>query len=449
MEEQILHSLLYSPEYFSKVFTHLKRTHFSKVENAEIFSAIKSYFERTEEYPRPKEIGLFIKNDPKYSESRDFQKGILSHFKEIFVDSTPIHNLQYMVEETEKFVKLKELQDAILSSAKIMQKQGELTQIPVMIEEALKIHFDSDIGHDYNSEISERIEYYNKKNFGYTSGIGEFDKKLGGFRPKTLNIFASPSHGGKSALLVHTAASNLLKKKNVLYITLEMSELEISKRIDANILNIDLFELSKIDKTVLKSKFEEVRPQLGKLVIKEYPAGSMDIVTLNGLITDLKNKKDFVPDLVIIDYIGLMKSSRGSLGTFGNTYSLMKSVAEECHGFAKKQNLPVVTAVQLNRSSYGNIDATEDTVSDSLGFVMTADTLTLMISNDEMRKNGQIILSIRKNRNTGDLSKILIGVNFKRMQFFDAAGTIEETSPAESTLMKDNELFEAFTSQSF
>jgi hypothetical protein len=108
-----------------------------------------------------------------------------------------------------------------------------------------------------------------------------------------------------------------------------------------------------------------------------------------------------------------------------------------------------VTAVQLDRSSYGNIDATEDTVSDSLGFVMTADTLTLMISNDEMRKNGQMILSIRKNRNTGDLSKMLIGVNFKRMQFFDAAGTIEETSPAESTTIKDNELFEAFTSQSF
>jgi len=151
-----------------------------------------------------------------------------------------------------------------------------------------------------------------------------------------------------SAFMASQAANMLLKGNKILYLTLEMSEEETAKRIDANILDIDINELRRTEIDVIKDKFNRVKDSIGELIIKEYAAGTFNTLHLEGLLQEL-SVDGFVPDAIFIDYIGLMASSRISLSTAGGSYGYIKSIAEELHGFSKKHDTRIITASQLNR----------------------------------------------------------------------------------------------------
>lgn len=151
-----------------------------------------------------------------------------------------------------------------------------------------------------------------------------------------------------SALMACIASNMVVSGKNVLYVTLEMSEEETAKRIDANILDIDINEFANTPIDTITKKFNSVKDKLGKLIIKEYPAGTFNTLHLEGLMAELATK-GFIPDTIFIDYLGLMASSRTTLASSGGTYMYIKTIAEECHGFSKKYDLPVISASQLNR----------------------------------------------------------------------------------------------------
>jgi replicative DNA helicase len=257
-----------------------------------------------------------------------------------------------------------------------------------MVEDALKVSFDSSIGLDYNESEDERLAYYKSRETFTSIGIPSLDKALGGgVRPSSLFMVAAPSHGGKSAFKVFLSCNLLLNKENVLFITLEMPELEIAKRIDANLMGVTINELSELPNDVLHEKWKAAQENIGKLVIKEYGAGTFNALHLKSLLDELKSKKDFVPDAICIDYLGLMVSHRASHQS--NSYDMLGKVAEDLHAIAKEtydskgnKGIKMITSSQLNRGAYGNMDAGMESVSESMKIMMTADVALMLLTSD-------------------------------------------------------------------
>lgn len=417
MEESILKYLLQDNDYYGKVYPHLKKSHFHSMENAEVFGALHDYVIKYDQKPNVKELGMFIKNSPKLSDA--IRPKVIEAYKAAMLDA-PIENPQFLIDETEKYIQKIELSDAIFKSAELIENNLPFEGVIGMVENALSITFDTDVGLRYDQSTQDRFEYYTQKIQGIPTGIISVDQALGsGYRKKTLNLTVAPSHGGKSALLVADAANFLLQKQNVLFVSLEMTEYEIARRIDANLLNHPANDLGALGYEEYNRRLNEIHKDAGKLVIKEYSAGTFNTIKLKSLMNDLYAQDGFVPDAIVIDYIGLMASSRMNMAQAGGTYAYYKLVAEELHGFAKKEDLIMLTAAQLNRGAYDNIDSGLDSIADSLGVIQTADTVLAILSNGQLREYKQALLKFLKNRNTGRLSSHLVEAHFDTMRFLD------------------------------
>ena len=165
----------------------------------------------------------------------------------------------------------------------------------------------------------------------------------------TNGVSSHNTGGGKSIFLCHTAASTLMQGKNVLYISMEMSEEAIAERIDANLMDTPIHELRNISKDVFETRLGKVKAKTrGKLVIKEYPTSSAHVGHFRALIEELKQKKNFTPDLICVDYLNICASARVKAAT-ANSYTIIKSIAEELRALAVEYSVPVLTATQLNR----------------------------------------------------------------------------------------------------
>lgn len=430
MQDVILRSLLDDSEYYQKVYPYLKKKHFQSIEAQELFGAIQDYTAEFSKQPNKKELGLLLKNSSKLNDK--VKESTITFYKEVLTDEK-VENKDFLFAETEKYIQKVEMTDAILSSADVIKKDGQFEQVLGFVTDALKVKFDTDVGMSYNNSLEHRLEYYHQKNIGLTSGLESIDKILGGgFKPKTLNVFGAPSHVGKSMGLISVSSALALQGKKVLFIPLEMSEEEIGKRIDSNILDINSNEIKDIPLDDFRAKFNAIKDHLGEMIIKEYPAGVMNTFKLEGLLDDLAMNEGFIPDIIVIDYLTLMSSSRVTLAQAGGGYAFYKNIAEELHGLAKKYNVPVLTAAQLNRSAYGNKEAGLETIADSLGIVQTADVFIAMITDDVMKENGRMFWKFLKNRNTGMLKSQAVGIDYTRARFYDVEDDMEAANSIQS-----------------
>jgi replicative DNA helicase len=429
MQEIILRNLLDNSEYYRTVLPFLTSKHFQSIEAQELFKAIKDFSTEYGKAPNKKELGLILKNSTSLNDK--VKDSVISFYKQVLTDDK-VENNDFLLNETEKYVQRVEMTDAILKSADMIQKgESQFERILGFVSDALKIRFDTDVGLNYNESLEHRLEYYHKKNIGLTSGMETIDKILGGgFKPKTLNVLGAPSHVGKSMGLISIASALALKKKKVLFLPLEMSEEEIGKRIDSNILDINSNEIKNIELDVFRQKFNSIKDYLGDMIIKEYPAGVLNTFKLEALLEDLIVNKGFVPDIIVIDYLTLMSSARLTIAQAGGGYAFYKAIAEELHALSKKYNVPVLTAAQLNRSAYGNKEAGLETIADSLGIVQTADVFIAMITDDVLKENGRMYWKFLKNRNTGILKSQMVGIDYTRARFFD----VEEDMEAAKTI---------------
>jgi hypothetical protein len=227
---------------------------------------------------------------------------------------------------------------------------------------------------------------------------------------------------GKTLMMCDFAASNLMRGKNVLYITLEMAEERIAERIDANLLNISLNDLDTYPKETYQSKMSRLQKKTqGKLIIKEYPTASVGAGHFRHLLNELKQKKNFVPDIIYVDYLNLAISSRMKMGGSVNSYTYIKSIAEELRGLAVEFNVPLFTATQTNRSGFTNSDVGLEDTSESFGLPATADFMIAAISNEELEGLGQIMVKQLKNR-YGDLAmhrRFVVGIDRFKMKLYD------------------------------
>jgi archaellum biogenesis ATPase FlaH len=299
------------------------------------------------------------------------------------------------------------------------------------MSEALGVCFDDHVGHDYINDADDRYDFYHRKEEKIPFDLDYFNKiTKGGLPNKTLNIALAGTGVGKSLFMCHMASACLLQGRNVLYITLEMAEEKIAERIDANLLDIPIQQLT--DPMLTREKYTRKVDSLkqktqGKLVIKEYPTASAHVGHFKALLNELSLKKGFHPDIIFIDYLNICASSRYK-GTIVNSYTYVKAIAEELRGLAAEHNVPIVSATQTTRSGYGNSDVELTDTSESFGLPATADLMFALISTEDMEQLGQIMVKQLKNRynDINVFKRFVVGIDRAKMRLYDCEQSAQD-----------------------
>ena len=437
IEKTILSHLIYNEPFARKVLPFLKDEYFNASSEKVVYGIIRDYIDKYNSTPTKEVLALELSNMDGMNENTF--KDSKSLIESISIEPTDI---EWLVNSTEKFCQEKAIYNAIMASIKILDDKNSTQgkgEIPNLLSEALGVSFDVSIGHDYLMNSDERYEFYHRKEDRIPFNL-EYMNKItkGGLVRKSLNVALAGTGVGKSLFMCHCAADNLTKGKNVLYITMEMAEEKIAERIDANLLNVTIDELSTLPKDMYDKKIARVKEKtIGKLIIKEYPTASAGSGHFRHLINELRIKRNFIPDIIYIDYLNICCSSRIRAGSNVNSYTYIKAIAEELRGLAVEFNLPVVTATQTTRSGYGNSDVELTDTSESFGLPATADLMFALIASDEMEELNQIMIKQLKNRYNDPTihKKFVVGIDRAKMRLYD----VEQS--AQKDIIEDKPVF--------
>ena len=421
IEQVILENLIKDDAYVRKVIPFLKPDYFMQYEDKKVFDIIFNFVEKYNNPPSKQAIILAVNEDTSLNED--------SHAKCMEVINTlngDEVNRDWLVDETEKFCKDKALYLGVMESIQIIDgknKEKSTDALPSILSEALSVGFDTNIGHDFIEDAEKRYDFYHRLEEKVEFDLDMFNKITeGGLSNKTLNIALAGTGVGKSLFMCHMASAAISKGKNVLYITLEMSEERIAERIDANLMNIPIQELGDLSKAMYDDRIKKINDKIeGRLIVKEYPTASAHSGHFKALINELKLKRSFFPDIIFIDYLNICSSSRFRPGSSANSYTIIKSIAVELRGLAVEQDVPIVSATQTTRGGYDNSDVSLTDTSESFGLPATADLMFAIISTEELEQLGQFMIKQLKNRYADPTrnKRFMIGVDRSRMKLFD------------------------------
>jgi replicative DNA helicase len=421
VEFLILRNLLYNEEYVRKVIPFIKADYFEDYNQKVVFEEIVNFVEKYNQTLTQEVLCIETekRQDINDSSFQEITKLISS------LDNTP-SEFNWLVDTTEKWCRDRAIYLALMESIQLADGKDDTKgrdAIPTILSDALAVSFDSNVGHDYLTDYEERYESYHRKEDKIPFDLEYFDKiTKGGLPNKTLNIALAGTGVGKSLFMCHVASSVLLQGKNVLYITLEMAEEKIAERIDANLLNVPIQDITDLPKQMFDSKVTNLAQKTqGSLIIKEYPTAAAHSGHFKGLLNELALKKSFRPDIIFIDYLNICASSRYRAGSNVNSYSYIKAIAEELRGLAVETNLPIVSATQTTRSGYGSSDVDLTDTSESFGLPATADLMFALISTEELEGLNQIMVKQLKNRyNDPTVNKrFIVGIDRAKMRLYD------------------------------
>jgi len=447
IEQSIISNLIFDEEYCRKVIPFLKEQYFTEKKERIIILTIIQFFSKFNK-PLTKEIlGIEVSNrtDVNDKEHTELQSTITE------ISQNEI-NKDWLIEHTEKFCKDRAVYLAIMDSIKIIEGRDVAhtkDAIPSILSDALAVSFDNHIGHDYIENSDERYDFYHRVEEKIPFDIELLNKiTKGGISKKTLNVILAGTGVGKSLFMCHVAAGALVQNLNVLYITLEMAEERIAERIDCNLLNLTMDELKTIDRDIYTNRVNKVANKTqGKLIIKEYPTATAHSGHFRALLEELKMKKEFVPDLVVIDYLNICSSQRLRHGSNVNSYTYIKSIAEEVRGLAVEYNVPILSATQTTRSGFTNSDPGLEDTSESFGLPATVDFMCALVSTEEMEQLNQIMVKQLKNRYSDPnyYKRFIVGVDRSKMKLYNvemsAQNDIADVGDVDDTPLFDKSKF--------
>ena len=434
LEQTVLRNLLTNEPYMRKVLPFVKPEYFEGVYRL-LYKEVGKYVAKYNKLPRLEEFKIELDNSDKFND--EMYRHAMEVMPNIFTKEDV--NEQWLIDTTEKWCQDRAVYNAIMESISIIDNKHETLSknaLPDILQKALAVSFDTNIGHDYIENVEQRYDFYHEQEERIPFDLDYFNKiTKGGLPNKTLNIALAGTGVGKSLFMCHVAANALVQGSNVLYITMEMSEERIAERIDANLLDVPIDQIENLSKDMLTQKVHNIsRKGNGKLIIKEYPTGQANTSHFRALLNELKLKKNFVPDMIFVDYLNICASARmKGMGGSINSYTYIKAIAEELRGLAVEFNVPIVSATQTTRQGYSSSDPGLEDTSESFGLPATADLMFALVSNDELQANGQIMVKQLKNRyNDPNRDKrFIIGVDRSKMKLFDVSegdqGLIDDT----------------------
>jgi len=428
VEFLVLKNLLHNEEFLRKVIPFIKPEYFQDTNQKVVFEEISDFVNQYNETPTQEVLSIEIEKRTDVTEQS---------FKELVqlvscLEPEP-QEFEWLCDTTEKWCKERAIYLALMESIQIADGQDDKKvpdAIPSILSDALSVSFDNHVGHDYLNDYQERYELYHKRENRIEFDLEFFNKiTKGGLPNKTLNIALAGTGVGKSLFMCHMASATLLQNKNVLYITMEMAEEKIAERIDANLLNVNIQDIVELPHHTFETKVNNLSQKTqGTLIIKEYPTASAHSGHFKSLLNELALKKSFRPDIIFIDYLNICASSRYRAGSNVNSYTVIKSIAEELRGLACEANVPIVSATQTTRSGYGSSDVELTDTSESFGLPATADLMFALISTEELEQLGQILVKQLKNR-YNDLSiykRFVVGIDRAKMRLFDCEQTAQD-----------------------
>lgn len=422
IETQILSNLINDEEYVRKTIPFIKDEYFSDLEDRKVFGVIKQFVDKYNSPPTKSALLISLQEDRSISE--DMYVKCETIINALNADDKT--DSSWLIDETEKFCKDRALVNAIMDSIQIIEGNDSnysKDSLPSLLSQALSVGFDNNVGHDYIENADERYEFYHRLEEKIPFDLEYFNLITeGGLANKTLNVALAGTGVGKSLFMCHMAAGAISQAKNVLYITLEMAEERIAERIDANMMNVAIQELGDLSKKMFSERIDKIRNKIqGRLVIKEYPTASAHSGHFKSLLGELKIKRNFVPDIIFIDYLNICASSRFKPSANANSYTIIKSIAEELRGLAVEFDLPIVTATQTTRSGYSNSDVELTDTSESFGLPATADLMFALISTEELEQQGQLMVKQLKNRYSDPTrnKRFMVGVDRSKMRLYD------------------------------
>ena len=451
----IFQNLVHNRDYIGKVLPYLKEDFFQTEIDKKLFEIYKNHVTVYREIPTPEVLEFELKRVRGLHQT-DFETAIA------FVQTlkTPVQrpDLQYLVDMTEEWCLHQSVYNAITKSIHILDDDSGIpkTAIPDILKDALSVSFNNEIGHDYSENVETRYNKLHEQTARLLTGISWIDNVYGGGIPrKTLSILMAQSGGGKSLFKSHLAAHFYHMGYNTLYVTLELSEERIGERVDANLMDIDVADIPALDFDTYSNKVAKIAEKTkARLFIKEYPPATITAAHIRALIDELKLKKGFVPDVLVVDYLNLMNSSRFKAASGANSYTIIKAVAEELRALGTELNMAVLTSTQMNRGGIQGSDPDMTAVSESLGIVMTADVMIAIIRSDELDQMGNVLLKCLKTRFSSLTNhKSLVGVNWNRMKVIDRGENatvgvaqdpafllkqIEEEKPKQPAFVREN-----------
>jgi replicative DNA helicase len=428
IETTILRNLVFNEEYSRKVIPFIEPDYFEQRTEKIIFQEITEFIVKYGNVITTEALSIEMEDRTDLSETE------VKESREIIAElnDSPADN-KWLEDTTEKWCRDRAIYLALMESISIADgadKEKNRDAIPSILSDALAVSFDNHIGHNYLEDYQERYESYHRKEDRIPFDLDYFNKiTKGGLPNKTLNIALAGTGVGKSLFMCHMASSILLNGSNVLYITMEMSEEKIAERIDANLLNVPIQDLSDLPRTSFENKVTTLSKKTqGQLIIKEYPTASAHSGHFKALLNELALKKSFKPDVIFVDYLNICASSRYKGSANINSYTLVKSIAEELRGLAVEAEVPIVSATQTTRSGYGSSDVDLTDTSESFGLPATADLMFALISTEELEQLGQIMVKQLKNRyNDINLFKrFVVGIDRAKMRLYDCEQTAQE-----------------------
>lgn len=436
IEKAIFANLIFNDEYARKALPFIKPEYFQSRTDQTLYKIIGKYVDEYNNLPTKTALAIEVSEYPGLT--GDEEEMLVSLVDSLQEDSKT--DQQWLLDQTEKFCQDKAVYNAIMKSIQIFdgKTQDDKGAIPTILSEALAVSFDTNIGHDFLDDFAERYDFYHKKEHRIPFDLDYLNRiTKGGLPKKTLNVVLAGTGVGKSLFMCHCAAGNLAGGLDVLYITMEMSEERIAERIDANLLNTTMDELSTLPRDVYEKKIDRLRTGTkGKLIIKEYPTASAGSGHFRHLLNELRLKRNFSPAIIYIDYLNICASSRMKQGANVNSYTYIKAIAEELRGLAVEFDVPIVTATQTTRSGYSSSDVGLEDTSESFGLPATADLMIAIMSNEELQEMNQIVVKQLKNRynDPSYLRKFIIGVDRAKMKLYDVEQSAHEdlidTGPA-------------------
>ena len=427
LEITIIANILFNYEYAVKVIPYLKKEYFDKY--PEIVEEISKFFVAYTTVPTKKELIIEVQN----------RKGILPKRSEELTEfvktlEKPEVNDIWILSKTEKFFQNKAILNAVMEGADIMSSHPKDSgKIIDLVKDAMCVSFDNSIGLDYFKDVDRRYDMYHTVEDKVSWGIKALDNiSNGGISKKNLVCIVAGTGSGKSLMMCSVASNVIRNGQNVLYITLEMSEDRVAERIDANLYGETIDDLRRMSEEKYKTKAEALRRKsFGRLIIREYPTSSGNANHFRTLLTELKNKQDFIPDLIVVDYLNICASARYTPSQT-NSYGYIKSISEELRGLAVEFNCAVLTATQTNRNGLNNSDIEMTDISESVGTAFVLDMFFAMIRTDTLDEQSKIQIKQLKNR-YGDLTRFRtfeLGIDRDRMTIYDLDSSFNFNNPA-------------------
>lgn len=421
LEEVILNSLYYNEEYSRKVVPYLSEKFFHDKSEMIVFGVIEEYLFKYNELPTKEAILIEVEN---LGLQENIHKEVNEKIKAV-ENAKSEYKLEWLLDRTEEFGKEQKIFNAMRDGIAIMDgkdKKHDKGEILELLRDALGYSFDNVIGHDYLEDWERRLEFYNTVESKVPFDLKIFNEiTRGGFSRKTLNMFLAGTNVGKTLIMCHMAAANLMDGKNVLYVTAEESEEKISERIDANLLDCPIRDVAELPRIIFEKKLSQLKSDTpGKLVVKEYPNASANAGHIRHLLNELEIKKNFIPDIVYIDYLNLLTSQRYKDGTQG-MYAVVGSISQELRGLMVEKNMVGVSATQVNREGFRNSDFDLSSTSESFAVPMNVDSMYGIVETEELEHLGQYKVNQLKSRyvDKGLYKSFIIGVDKSKMRLYD------------------------------